>query len=302
MNISSLLNLQCMMFLEMLVGYILCARKIIDVKDKAVVSKMVINVLLPCSIITAFDLETSAEMFEKMKTVLLISMAIQILCVIISHFCYNSCSREKKPIYQYGTVCSNAGLLGNAVIEHIYGSEGLLYGQFYLIPLRIVMWTIGISYFGEKSDLKSTIKKIFTHPCIVAIEIGLIQMIIGFSYPSFLNTTLISLGRCSTPMIMLFLGMVLAQTGFSKLITKDTVIYSIIRLLIIPAMVLLGCKLLQVDPFLTGISVALAAMPAGSTTAILAQQYNGDIEFASNCVVLSTLLSIVILPLWVLLI
>ena len=80
-------------------------------------------------------------------------------------------------VLQYATVCSNAGFLGNPVAEGLYGSIGLLYASVYLIPQRIVMWSAGISYFTESPSRKEVVKKVLTHPCIVAVEIGIVLMV-----------------------------------------------------------------------------------------------------------------------------
>jgi predicted permease len=93
--------------------------------------------------------------------------------------------------------------------------------------------------------------------------------------------------------------MVLAETGFEGMISKDTLLFSLLRLILIPAAVLLVCRILNVDAFITGLSVLLAAMPAGSTTSVLAEQYKADVAFASKVVVLTTLGSIILLPAWV---
>ena len=73
-------------------------------------------------------------------------------------------------------------------------------------------------------------KSILTHPCIIALEIGLLIMIFQIPVPSAISTFLGSLGRCSTPMIMLFLGMVMAEVGFDGLFTKDTWAFALLRL------------------------------------------------------------------------
>ncbi|MBR1629085.1 MAG: AEC family transporter [Lachnospiraceae bacterium] len=179
------------------------------------------------------------------------------------------------------------------------GELGLLYGQIYLIPLRIVMWTAGISYFEGQTDFKSKIKKIVTHPCIVSVFIGLILMLSGIQMPSALSQTMSALGRCSTPLIMIFLGMVLSEAGFKGILSRETLAFSFLRLIAIPAVVLLFCALFHVDSFITGLSVLLAAMPAGSTTSVLAEQYNTDVAFASNIVICTTIGSILLLPAWV---
>lgn len=299
MDLSNLFSLQILMFVEMAIGYLVCKFGIVKASDRSVLSKLTINVFLPASIINAFNMEMTEEILACFVQIFLVSIAIQIFCTLLAKFAFNKVDDDKKPVMQYATVCSNAGLLGNPVAEGIYGAQGLLYGQIYLIPLRIIMWTAGVSFFAEKGNGKSVIKTILTHPCIIALMIGLVRMGFQIPFPSALNSILSSLGKCATPMIMLFLGMILYSVGFKTMISKDNVMFSILRLIIIPALVLAGCMMVKLDPMVVGLSVILAAMPAGSTTAVLADQYHRSVEFAANCVVLSTILSIALLPVWV---
>ena len=301
MDLSQLFSLQFMMFAEMAVGYLICSFHILKPSDRTVFSKAVINVFLPASIVNSFNIEMTPEIAKNFAVILGVSIGIQILSTFLAAVLYRKTDADRKGILQYATVCSNAGFLGNAVAEGVFGQMGMLYGQIYLIPLRIVMWSAGISYFEGGTDFKAVFKKVMTHPCIIAVIIGLIRMIAGITFPSAVNTTLTSLGRCSTPLIMLFLGMILAEYGFKSMISKLNLQYCVLRLLIIPVIVLGGCLLLRVDPVLTGISVLLAAMPAGSTTAVFAEQYHTDVKFAADCVVLSTILSIAVLPVWAIL-
>lgn len=299
MNLGQLFELQFMMFAEMLAGYLLCRFHILKSKDRMVLSNLVVNLLLPCSIIASFQMEMNEEILKNFISIFIISVGVQVFCAILAKICFNRYPHEKKSVLQFSTVCSNAGLLGNAVTEGVYGELGLLYGQIYLIPLRIVMWTAGISYFEKKEGGSSVLKSILTHPCIIALEIGLVIMIFQIPVPSAVGTFLSSLGRCSTPMIMLFLGMVMAEVGFSGLFTKDTWAFAVLRLVLIPSAVLGLCMLMHAEPMITGLSVLLAAMPAGSTAAVLAEQYHADAKFGANIVVMTTLLSIGLLPVWV---
>lgn len=300
MHLNELFLLQFMMFAEMAAGFLLCRFGILAPKDRSVFSRAVINVFLPCSIVNSFLSRPDSNVLQDFVTVLVISALIQVFCAVLANLLYRRRPADHKPILQYATVCSNAGFLGNAVAEGVYGELGLLYGQIYLIPLRIVMWTAGISYFEGSSDWKSKIRRILTHPCIIAVGIGLCIMAAGIPLPAVLTRTLSSLGRCSTPLIMIFLGMVLAETGIRDMISKDTLSFALVRLILIPAAVLLFCILFHVDSFITGLSVLLAAMPAGSTTSVLAEQYHGDVAFASNIVVSTTIGSLLLLPAWVL--
>ena len=82
------------------------------------------------------------------------------------------------------------------------------------------------------------------------------------------------------------------------MLDKSLFLFSGLRLILIPLVVYVGCLIGNTDPLVTGVSVLLAAMPAASTTAILAAKYDGDAVYAGKCVVLTTVLSLAATPLW----
>lgn len=298
MEFKGLFDLQLMMFLLMGTGMFLRKKNIITKEGRGVLTDLIINVLLPCNIITAFSIPFDRSLLVSGFQILMVSLFLQLFCAAVSAFCYQKLPKKQRMILQYGTVCSNAGFLGNPVAEGLYGSLGLLYASIYLIPQRIVMWSAGVSYFTESPDKKEVLKKVLRHPCIIAVEIGILLMAAQYRLPLFLSKTVSSLGGCTTAITMLFIGSGLADAGIRHMISKLTVSYCLIRLLFIPSAVLAGCLMFSIDPAAGGVAVVLAAMPAGSTTSILAAKYQGDETFAAQCVVLSTLASMAVLPLW----
>ncbi len=92
------------------------------------------------------------------------------------------------------------------------------------------------------------------------------------------------------------LGTILADGGFKNIISRITLMYSCIRLIAIPIVVMLGCFLCHVDATVAGVSVVLAAMPMGNMTTMLAAKYEGDVRFATQAIVVSAVLSMVVLP------
>ena len=175
---------------------------------------------------------------------------------------------------------------------------GLFYASFYLIPQRTAMWSLGMTYFTKAPDRKTLIKKICTHPCIVSVFIGFVLMLLQMQIPGFLGDTVNSLNKANTAVSMIFVGTVLAEADMKTMITPLSCYYAAVRLILIPALVWIGCLLFHIDTLVMGISVVLAAMPAASTTAILAAKYGGDEVFATKCVVFTTLLSMVSAPVW----
>lgn len=197
---------------------------------------------------------------------------------------------------RYGVICSNAGFLGNPIAESVFGSQGLLFASVALIPLRFAMWSSGLKLF-TKTDGKSTAKKLLTHPCIIAVAVGFVLMLTQVKLPAFFLKALTGIGSCNTAVSMIVIGSILAEIRIKEILNKELFYFSVIRLIGIPLAVLGILKLFPIDNLVTGVIVLLSAMPAGSTTVMLAEKYDGNAGFASSCVFLSTVLSLVTIPL-----
>lgn len=298
MDYSRLLNLQGMLFLLVAAGVVLRKKGILPEGAKAVLTDLVIYLILPCNIINSFFIEFNLEILKGFAVILTIASLIQIGCLMFAKVFYNREPESRKKVLQYGTVCSNAGFMGNPIAEGVYGAEGLMYASIFLIPQRIVMWSAGVSYFTESPDRKTVVKKVLTHPCIIAVYIGLVLMITRLPLPAFLQNTIRSVGSCTTTVSMVLIGAILAEVEPGSILDWGIVKYAAIRLFLLPLLVYVSCRAFHVKPLLAGVSVLLTGMPAGSTTAILASKYDGDYIFATKCVVVTTLLSLVTIPLW----
>lgn len=298
MGTTELISLQLRMFLIMLLGLFFRKKNLISAEGKKNLTDLVIYLILPCNIVKSFMIEFSQNTLKNFGTVLLVSVLIQVVCAIFAKLFYNRMIPEHRKVMQYATVASNAGFLGNPVAEGVFGSMGLALASVYLIPQRIVMWSAGVSYFTEGADRKSVFKRVITHPCIIAVAVGLVFMLGQVRLPSFLDAALKDIGNCNTAMSMLVIGTILADVKPRDMLDKSIFVFSGLRLLLIPLLVYAGCLICAIDPLVTGVSVLLAAMPAASTTAILAAKYDGDAAYASKCVVTTTVLSLLTTPVW----
>lgn len=295
---KELLNLQLTMFAMMFVGLILRKMNIITIEGKKCITDLVINVILPANIIKSFMIEFNREIFWNFFSILMISIGVQILCTFLSRILYRKESSNRRKVLQYGIVCSNAGFLGNPIAEGVFGSMGLSLASVYLIPMRIVMWSAGVSYFTESPDRKTLVKKVMTHPCIVAVFIGIFLMLSQITLPGFLTSSIVSLSNCNTAMSMIVIGTILSEVDFKTMLDKTVLSYSFLRLCILPLIVFVVTMFLPVDSLVRGVATLLTAMPAGATTAILAAKYDGDAIFATKCVVFSTVLSLATTFVW----
>lgn len=295
---QQLINLQFTMFSMIAAGVILKRLRIIGEEGQKNLTDLVIYLILPCNIIKSFMVEFSTSILVTFAGVLIISILIQAGCTLLGHILYNRIELPQKKCLQYATICSNAGFLGNPVAEGVFGITGLTLASIYLIPQRIVMWSAGISVFTESPDKKTLVKKVLTHPCIIACAAGIVLMVTQLKLPGFLTASIQALSNCNTALSMMVIGMILADIRVKQMLDRKVFYYTIIRLVVIPLLVYIPCRFLHLEPIVTGVCVLLAAMPAGATTSILASKYNGDAAFATNLVIFSTLVSLLTTPVW----
>ena len=289
------------LFIFMMIGVFLRKKNIITPEGKQVLSSLVIDLMLPCSIIASFLGELTMDSIRQGVVIFLLSLGIQLVCYFLGNLLYRHCIPPHRTVMRYATLCSNSGILGTPIAEGLFGTEGVFFASIFLIPLRVVMWTFGLSLFTQEKE-KGNGKKIFlktvTHPCILAVIIGIILMLTQLELPALVLDCLKSIGSSNTVVSMLLVGSILGDMEPRLLLHRDTLFFSVIRLVALPLGVWAVCALLNVSPMVRNVSVILTAMPAGSTSSILALRYGADADFASACVALTTVLSLAAVPLW----
>lgn len=294
---KNMIDMQLMMFLLVGIGFFIRKKGIVNTEGRMNMINLCLYITLPFNVLHSFLRKWDWNLFIACGVIILLSVGFNAISVFFSAVLYKKQEENRQKSLKYGTIISNSGFLGNPMVEGIYGSEGLLYAALFMLPVRIVMWTIGIAVFlkGRKEKLW---KNVLTHPCIVAIYAGVIIMVCGIQFPTFVEKTIVGISGCNTPLSMMLVGMMLAEVKPKGLIDKTMVFYTAIRLLVIPAVVFAITAFLPLDGMLRGITVIMAGMPAPITTALLSAKYGGDEKYATGMVFLSTILSLITLPLW----
>jgi malate permease and related proteins len=151
--------------------------------------------------------------------------------------------------------------------------------------------------FTGKKDLKS-MKRVIIHPGIIATVIGMLMFVFSLSMPLPLEKALASVGAMTTPLSMIIVGSMLAEIKLKEVFSGFAVYYvSALRLIAAPLLTLAIMKLLNADHLLTEIAVTIEAMPAAVIGTVLANKFGGDTKLASRCVFISTIISMVTIPL-----
>lgn len=178
MDIYRLGNLQLSLFLLILIGLYLRKKNIVDEPGKRCLTDVCVYVIIPCNIIKSCLMPFEGNIFLTCGRILGAGAVLQVLFMILNHFLFNRYPDTRKKVLQYGTLVSNSGFLGYPVAEGVYGDLGLFYASVFLIPLRLVMWSVGTGYFmARQESRKEVLKKVLTHPCLIAVYIGIVLIL-----------------------------------------------------------------------------------------------------------------------------
>ena len=266
----AMLRLQFIIFSLIGIGFVTRKKGIVSREGQRSITDLVINVVLPCNIVTSFVQELPDSALRDCAMIFLISVGMEAMCMLYSRIAYRNV-------------------------------------EVYLIPVRVIMWSKGIAIFSGESDRRQTLRKVVTHPCVIACMIGIVIMLAdllaGISIvPEWLFDMLKTVGRCNTGLSMMVIGMILSDIDFAQLVDGLVIRYTVERLVVIPGilgMILFGLSRLGVVTGLApNLAVLLAAMPAPATTSMLSSKYNCAPDFATKMVILSTLCSIPTIFLW----
>ncbi|MFA7672300.1 MAG: AEC family transporter [Clostridia bacterium] len=275
------------LFIIMLIGLLLGKMKVVSGEAKNCLSFIIINVSMPMMIVSSCDFEFTDETKAAALWVVIIAAAIFIFSILLATILF------KKEALRCATVFSNAGYMGLPVLDSILGPTGLFLGAIFQMVFHLFLWTYGISLYTKSNRFSDSLKKII-NPSLIAVVIGVVIMFTDFDIPDAISTVLELMGGLTTPLSMLLIGSTLAEVNFKEIFRiKEIYIVTAIRLIIIPASVLLFLLFPNIPRIAIYIVFIINAMPSAAVSGILALKYKKDEKLASSIVAFSTLVSIV---------
>lgn len=299
-----LLQQMLILFIIMLVGFLCKKKGMINNAGSKVISSVVVNVANPALILSAGINKT--ETIEGKNLLLAVALAIGVYAfLIIAAIIIPYILRlDKKDMgtYRVMTVFSNIGFMGFPVISAVYGEQALLYASVFLIPYNVLIYTWGIiamSSAGDNSKGKSKVEigKILNIG-VIACVITIICYLTKIHVPAPIESVVKHFSNLTAPLSMMVIGASMTEMKFKELFTDARMlVFLAIKLLLLPVAGVLIIKSFGLDMKLVGVCLIMLATPVGSMTAMLAQEYDGDYSLASKGVALSTLLTVVTMPL-----
>lgn len=292
--VGLLFRQNAVMLTYLVIGYLLYKKHLLTAKGSGEIGKLLLYVIMPVAIVKSYMKDYSAEMLAGFAVSFLAAFAALLLSMLVSTVIF----RRKSAIRQFGAAFSNAGFIGIPLVQMTLGEEAVFYVASFVAILNILQWTFGV-FIMTKDRSAVSLKKIAVNPIVLSLLAGLLLFFLPIHIPETVEGIIGTLASMNGPLAMIVLGAYLAQITFRELFT-DRLAYlcAAVRLVLIPLLTVAGFFLIPDKYGTVRLAILLAAAaPVGSNVAIFAQLYDKEYTDAVKDVCLSTVFSIVTMPL-----
>lgn len=305
MNISILLMQQIVqLFLMIFMGYLIVKTGLVRDDDSKVLSKIILYLIVPCVIINAFQVDYTTDTVKGLLIAFAASVMTQVVLLIVI-----SAARKLLHLNEVeiaSVYYSNSGNLIVPIVTFILGQEWVLYGCVFMSVQLVFLWTHCKKIISREASYD--LKKIILNINMISIFIGVILFFTGIRLPEIIRNTLASVGTMIGPASMIVTGMLFAGMNLKQIFANKRVYFiTFLRLIAVPLIALVLIKLSNLASFSADgnkimLIVFLAIItPSASTVTQMCQVYGNDSKYASAINVMTTLLSIITMPVMVML-
>lgn len=301
MVISEILTSLVMIFLLIIPGIIFRKKDIISAAQSDGISSLAVNITWPCLVVDAMQMDFSAAVLKDSGYMMAVAMMVFAMAAVVTLVLSKllRLDNSKRYITAFMLLFGNTGFIGIPVIRALYGTEAVFFAAILEMVNDVVIFTIGMMLIQMSAGAKLRFEpKLFLNPGLIGVVVGLLLFLLDIRLPEVIGGAVEMVGDATTPLTMFLIGYQLGGLK-AKEILKDASIYviSFTKLLIVPVLALIVLRVAVGDfSLLEKVLIMSFAMPAGSVSVIFSQQYRGETAFATKTVLLSTLFSIVTIP------
>lgn len=288
--------------LYMVPAYLLCKGKKAAADHLPTVSAILIYICSPCMIVSAFlSFEVSKDNLIKMGLFFVTVLILQVVFMGVLYLIL----KKKFAISKYrmltiGSVLSNCGFFGLPLIKALLpdNPEVACYSSIYVVAMNIIVFTAGVYCLTQDKKYMS-VKSALLNPTTLSFAVAFpLYLLSGAKWlPGVIYDGVNLLGKMTTPLCMMILGIRLATMDFKKLFT-DPFVYLICacKLIVFPLFCFACVYFLPLPMSFKASVLIISATPCASIILNLAEIHKKEPQMSANCILLSTLLSIFTIP------
>ena len=297
------------LFILILVGYGAAKLRIIDGRFSQQLSVFVINISSPCLIVSSVlgDISPDKDLILPVLAIGCVTYAFFIGCVTYAFFVAVAMllsriitkNKDMQGIYGFMLTFGNVGFIGYPIVASIFGKYAIFYASLLNIPFTLLAFSLGKKMIqGGPGGLKLD-WKILVSPAMIACYLSTLIVVFDIKgLPNIVTTPITLLGNITVPAALLIIGTSMAQMDLRRIFSGKLVWgISVLRLLVLPIVIYYFTRLIGFSGDILGINTVLAAMPVGTYGAMFCLQYGKDETVMVQGILISTLLSILSIPL-----
>ncbi|MDF2842199.1 MAG: putative rane protein [Herbinix sp.] len=299
MNLAITAFMQIMiMFFIILAGIVCYKTKLIDNEMNKKLADLVLVLVNPILIFVSYQREFQANLLSGLLISFLMATITHFFAIFTARFLVRK--KNNKPdltIERFAIIYSNCGFIGIPLVNGILGSEGVFYLTAYMTIFNLFIWTHGMITMSGRTDKKMIMKALLS-PSILATIGGFLFFVCKIMLPNVMIEALSYLGDMNTPLAMLVSGVTIAQTDLIKLFRKIKIFYlTFLKLIFIPVAMLFLFHLFDMERIVLLTSILAAACPTAASVNLFALKYDKNYLYASELFAVTTILSIITIPL-----
>ena len=279
-------------------GFFLGRKKWISNATNGQVVNLLLMVFMPAALFSAFPNTYSTESLNMFLAGLVGGALVLFTLIITSRIVFNKWLYKGEIGYesQFAFIFNNATFLGYPIIATTFGQAGLVPYSGFIIAFNIALFSYGVFLFERKLSWR-LVRDTVLNPNIIAVLLGVVVFLLSLKLPGFVTDGVSFVGSAMTPLSLICIGFMLSHAKFMAMIRKwrlfltaaiqltlgPTITYFLLSAMNFPAEVVVVCTLIQ-------------ALPTATSLGLFAKKYGGNEVESSELVAISTLMSVVTLP------
>lgn len=302
MDISIMLSQMAQFLLVMCLGYILYKINFLDDEFDKKLTKVVLQITMPCVILASVLKEASNRNLVQAGIIFLIAIGMYFVILPIAGLLLAKIlgfNVSQQGLMAFMMVYANIGFMGIPLVSALYGEKAVFFTAIFNLVFNLSLFSLGVVLvnFGTDNEVKPNFKML-VKPGIILPLIALVIYCMGLRIPDMIIDTASTIGGITTPAAMLLIGAALAKIDLKSLFSGVRIyIFSIIKQVAVPLLAWLLLKRFISDKDILAITIVMLAMPIANSAVLFATEYKGDEELAAKTVFITTIMSIVTIPL-----
>ncbi|MBQ3474531.1 AEC family transporter [Candidatus Saccharibacteria bacterium] len=289
--------------LILLLGFLLGKLKLISKKTNQEITNLLLVIFMPASLFMAFPSSYDKASADLFFSGLLGGVLVMSMLIILAKAIFNKKFFGEELSYesQFGLVFNNATFLGYPIVSSTFGPNGILAYCGFIIAFNIALFSYGIWLFEHKITFK-LIRSVIFNPNIIAVILGMVLFLLNIKLPNLVTDAVGFVGGATTPLSIICIGFMLSQSKIFRVLKKWRLAITAITQLIVGPLATWGMlTLLNFPPEVVQVCTLIEALPTATSLGLFAVKYGGNAIEASELVTISTIFSMITMPIMVML-